>query len=351
MPCTGQGIWEPFGNFKTQCGINTIETLAFNGIVCSQPAQQCLCHKQHYCQENIFAQGFLRRSQLNFGNRVFGRNLHFLMLGQERITPHQQTDTHQQQHHTCERPHVVFSGGYVFNQRFVRPVVSVSKVFVRTVGRCGPRSPEEEVKQFLARFHTRQCIVFHCKVFACGLELGIVAIHTHVIRRNLFNRLHARIAQNNRPVSLNAALVAVFFGSAGFQHGFLLFGQLIKLFTVVFLSGKIQPSDQFAVQPVGRPVGCLIRTVSQNRTYFHTASGLPCRLAGKNIVFGHQHLTGRRNDFLGIRRCLFINLAAHVAEYGKTSSTANSKNQSFLYCPIFWTPSFGINVVYLIHTI
>ena len=83
VPSTCQGIRQPIRE------VDAVEMLAFNGVVSSQTAQQHLCHKQGDSQEYIFAQSFLRRSQLDFRQRIFCRRLHLFMFGQERVTPQQ----------------------------------------------------------------------------------------------------------------------------------------------------------------------------------------------------------------------------------------------------------------------
>ena len=317
VPSTGQCVWEPVGHFKAQGGIDTVETLTFDSIVSGQTTQQYLYDKQRNSQEYIFAQRFLRRSQLYFGNRILSRYFNLFVFGQERVTPHQQADTHQQQYHAGEGPHVVFSSRYVLDQRLVRPVVGVSEVLIRTVSRSRPRSPEEEVEQFFTRFLAWQCVVFHCKVFASGLELRIVAVHTVIVRQNTFDRFHAGIADNDRTVFLNTALVAVFVSQTGFQNSLFLRRNFVKFFAVSFLRSQIQPCNQLAVQPVGSPVRSLVCTVTQYRANFHTAGSLPCRLTCQNIVFGHQDFAGCRNDLFRVWRSLFIDLATHITKNGK----------------------------------
>ena len=203
-----------------------------------------------------------------FRDRIFSRYFNLFMLGQERVTPHQQTDTHQQQYHAGERPHVVFSSRYVVDQRLVRPVVGVSEVLVRTVGRSRPRSPEEEVEQFFTRFLAWQCIVFHCKVFASSLELRIVAVYTVVIRQDAFDRFHTGITDNDRTIFLNTALVAVFVSQTCFQNGLFFRRNFVKFFAISFLRSQIQPCNQLAVQPVSSPVWSLVCTVPQYRADF-----------------------------------------------------------------------------------
>ena len=83
VPSTCQGIRQPIRE------VDAVEMLAFNGVVSSQTAQQHLCHKQRNSQEYIFAQSFLRRSQLDFRQRIFCWRLHLFMFGQERVTPQQ----------------------------------------------------------------------------------------------------------------------------------------------------------------------------------------------------------------------------------------------------------------------
>lgn len=65
MPSTGQGVGKPVGHFKAQRLVNAVETLTFDGVVRGQAAQQYLYHKQGDRQEDVFAQCFLRRGQLD----------------------------------------------------------------------------------------------------------------------------------------------------------------------------------------------------------------------------------------------------------------------------------------------
>src|SRR3546814_12256035 len=60
--------------------------------------------------------------------------------------------------------------------------------------------------------------------------------------------------------------------------------------------GQTEPCDEFAVQPVGGPVGCLIRAVPPDRAELHPAGALPRRLPGQNIVAGHQQLARGADD-------------------------------------------------------
>ncbi len=110
----------------------------------------------------------------------------------------------------------------------MRPVVGISERLVRTVGRSRPRSPEEEVEQFFTRFLAWQCVVFHCKVFAGGLQRGIIAVNTVVIRQDAFDGFHARIADDDAAVFFNTALVAVFVSQSGFQNGLFFRGNFIE---------------------------------------------------------------------------------------------------------------------------
>ena len=125
-------------------------------------------------------------------------------------------------------------------------------------------------------------------MFAGRLKGGIIAVYAVVVRQDALNGFDTGIADNDAAVFFNTALVAVFVGKAGFQHGLFFGRNFVEFFAVSLLRGQIQPCDQLAVQPVGCPVGSLVCAVSQYGTDFHTAGGLPGGLTCQNIVFGHQ---------------------------------------------------------------
>ena len=321
VPCARQGVGQPGGE------VDAVEVLAFDGVVGGEASEQHLRDKQGDSQEDVFAQCFLRGSQLDFRQRVFGGRLHFFVFGQEGVTPQQKADAAEQQHDAGERPHVVFSGRHVVDQGLVRPVVGVGEILVRTVGRSRPCGPEEEVGKFFTRFFAGQGVVLHREVVAGLLHRSVVAVQGDVVGRDGVDGFFAGVTDNHGAVFFDAAFVAVFVGQLGAQGGLLGNVQLFVFFTVAVLRGKIQPGDQLAVQPVGRPVRCLVCAVAENRADFHAAGGLPGRLAGEDVVLGHNDLAGRGNDFFGVRRCFLIDFRAHIAEDGKADSQYCEKQE------------------------
>ena len=280
VPSAHQRIGEPVRQRNAE------ETLAFHGVVRSEAAEQNLHDKQRHGQEHIFAQRALRRRELHFADRIGIRQLRLaFVFVQERPAPHQEADTGQQEYDTGHRPHHVFRGRHVVNQRFVRPVVGVGGVVVRAVGSSSPRRPEEEIGQALAAGFIRQRVIFHREVFASFLHRRIVAVQRDVVRGNRFDGFDAGVAQHHFAVGAHAAAVAVFFRERGFQRSLLVGIELVKHLAVLLLRTDVQPGHQFTVQPVGRPVGRLVSAVAENRAQLHTAGTLPGRLAGQHVVF------------------------------------------------------------------
>ena len=275
-------------------------------------AEQHLHHKQRHGEKHIFTQSFLRRGEHHFRERVFALAVELVRVfaAQEREAPHQQADAQEQKHHRCKRPHIVFSGGHIIDQRLVRPVVGISGIVIGAVGGGGPCSPEEEVGELLARFFAGQGVVFHREMFARGDHGRIIAIKGDVVGRHALNRLDAGVGKHHIAIAAHAALIAVFLGHALAQIGLRGFIQLGIRFAVFGLRGDVQPRHQLAVQPVGCPVGRLISAVAENRAQLHAAGALPGRLAGQNIFFAHQHLAGNGNILLRERRGLAVNLDA-----------------------------------------
>jgi len=137
----------------------------------------------------------------------------------------------------------------------------------------------------LPRLGIGQGVGTHRKVFARFVQRWLIAIQADVIWRNAFNRFDARIRQLHAAIFLHTAVEAIFLNHFR-AHGFLLhFIQLGVFFAKISLRGQIQPCFQFAVQPIGRPVGGLVSAVAENRAQLHAAGALPGRLAGQHVVF------------------------------------------------------------------
>ena len=126
---------------------------------------------------------------------------------------------------------------------------------VRAVGGSGPRCPKEEIGQALAAGFIRQRVVFHREVLAGFLHRQIVAVQRDVVRGNRLDGFDAGVAQHHFAVGAHAAAVAVFFRERGFQRSLLGGIELVEHLAVLLLRTDVQPSHQFAVQPIGRPVG------------------------------------------------------------------------------------------------
>ena len=147
------------------------------------------------------------------------------------------------------------------------------------------------------------------------LHRRIVAVQFDVVRGNRFDGFDAGIAQHHFAVGTHAAAVAVFFRKCGFQHGLLVGIELVKHLAVLLLRTNVQPSHQFAVQPVGRPVGGLVSAVAENRAQLHAAGALPGRLAGQHVVFADYGFAVGRYIGFRERRCLTVYLHAQIAQY------------------------------------
>ena len=130
VPCAQQGVGEPARQREA------VEVLTFNRVVSGGPAQEHLKAKQRHHQEEVLAQRTLRRRQGDRGQGITRRRhgLFFVLFAQEGPGPDQETNARHQQDDTDHRPHEVFTGRLVANQRFVRPVVGVGGILPWTFG-------------------------------------------------------------------------------------------------------------------------------------------------------------------------------------------------------------------------
>ena len=112
------------------------------------------------------------------------------------------------------------------------------------------------------------------------------------------------------------------------------FGVWLAVFTLRLL---VEPTEHFAVNPVGRPVRGLIGTVSPDSTDGHTADGLPGRLTGHDVGFGKQHLAVFINKLRRDGRALVINFFAEVTEQDERADRNQTEHNphSFEFFHIF----------------
>ncbi|MNI40283.1 hypothetical protein D3C73_945000 [compost metagenome] len=80
------------------------------------------------------------------------------------------------------------------------------------------------------------------------------------------------------------------------------------------LRPQVQPGEQFAVQPVGGPVGRLVGTVAPDRAHLHAADTLPGGLAVEDVVGAKQRGAIDALHLFGDRWCLAIDLATEPAQ-------------------------------------
>ncbi|MNK94276.1 hypothetical protein D3C87_1144730 [compost metagenome] len=279
-----------------------------------QAAHQHLEAEQCTDQQQVFAQGLLRRREFDQAQRVLCRNLGFafLVIAQERPAPDQKTNTRQQHDDADDRPDHVFGGRVIVDQRFVGPVVGECRALAIALGGGGPRSPEEKLRQLLASGGVGQGVFFHGKAFAAVVQRRVVAEQIVIIRGSLRDGLDAALAEDQRAVDQSIAAVLAFELMA--QQGLLVVIDILISLGVILLRRQLQPGEQFAVQPVGGPVRRLIGTVTPDRAQLHAANALPGRLAVEDVVGTKQDLALDALHLIGNRWCLSIDLVTEPAE-------------------------------------
>lgn len=68
------------------------------------------------------------------------------------------------------------------------------------------------------------------------------------------------------------------------------------------------------MQPIRRPVGRLVGTMTPNGSYLLSAHALPDALTPQNLVLGHELHATFGDDSLRNRRCLTVDFSAKDAE-------------------------------------
>ncbi|CUJ72886.1 Uncharacterised protein [Achromobacter aegrifaciens] len=310
MPGAHQRIREPLRQ------VDAIELLPFDGVVRGEGAQQHLEAEQRHHQEQVLAQGALRRRQGESGKRVLGgrQRLVVFLAAQERPGPDQEADAGQQHHHAEDGPHDVLGAGHVIDQRFMRPVVGVGDRLAFALGGRGPCRPEEEMRELGAARGVGQRVFLHREIFAAAVQRGRVGEQLVVIGGGLRHGARAPRAHRQRVGGGVAAVGAVFGLQFRAQRCLGAHVQLRIVPAVLLARGQVQPGGQFTVQPVGRPVRRLVGAVSPDRSQLHAADRLPGGLAVQDVVAAEQRFAVGRHDLPGNRRRLAIDLAAVEAQ-------------------------------------
>lgn len=276
-------------------------------------AEHDLEGEQPHHQQQVLAQGLLRRRRADQTDRVVQRRVRlFLFLAQEGPGPDQEADAGNQQHHADYRPHDILGGWLVAHQRLVGPVVGVGGDGVRALGGGRPGGPEEEVGHLFTPLQARQRVLLHGEAPAAVLQCRVIAEQRDVVGGGLADCLDTTLTQ--RQYTVPGTVVTVLALQAIAQHGLLVFVEFAEGLAVLLAGAKLEPGGQLTVQPVGSPVGSLVSAMAPDRAELHAADALPGSLPVKDVSAAEQVVAGNAAHLVRDRRRLAINLATEVTE-------------------------------------
>ena len=99
---------------------------------------------------------------------------------------------------------------------------------------------------------------------------------------------------------------------------------------VLLLRHDIQRGERLAVQPVGRPVRRDIAAMAPDRADLLAAHGLVDLTARLDVVSGENDFALRRDDGLGHRRCLAVEIAAQPSKDAERGNQYHGQDDAHL---------------------